>query len=105
MISLASPRKFLVSQIEIEEQVRPDVQLLPPWDLILHNDQIHWAHYVVDALVQSIPGLAPQKAWDITWEAHVTGQALVISCPRELAEFYQERLQEFGLIITIEPQR
>ncbi len=105
MIPFAYPNESMKSQIEVEEQGRPTVQLLPPWDLILHNDQIHWAHDVVEALVQAIPGLAPQSAWDITWEAHLVGRALVITCPRELAELYQERLQGFGLTITIEPQR
>jgi ATP-dependent Clp protease adaptor protein ClpS len=105
MNPLASTVNAPLSQTEAEELVRPGVQLLPPWDLILHNDQVHWAHDVVAALVQTISGLVPQRAWDITWEAHSTGQALVISCPRELAELYQERLQGFGLTITIEPQR
>jgi len=105
MIPFAHTKRSPQSQIEVEEQVRPGVQLLPPWDLILHNDQVHWAHDVVDVLVQTIPGLAQQSAWDITWEAHLVGRALVISCPRELAELYQERLQGFGLTITIEPQR
>lgn len=105
MIPLASPRRLAVSQIEVEEQVRPNIQLLPPWDLILHNDQVHWAHDVVAALVQTIPGLTPQSAWDITCQAHLVGSALVITCPRELAELYQERLQGFGLTITVEPQR
>ncbi|HEY8287567.1 MAG TPA: ATP-dependent Clp protease adaptor ClpS, partial [Chloroflexota bacterium] len=35
-------------------------------------------------------------------EAHLHGQAQVIICPKELAEFYRERLEQHGLTSTIE---
>jgi ATP-dependent Clp protease adaptor protein ClpS len=91
-------------QVKTDEVVRPIVLLLPPWCVILHNDNVHLANDVADAIVQSVPGLSAQQAWEITLEAHYTGRSVVISCPRELAELYQERLQTFGLMISIEPQ-
>jgi ATP-dependent Clp protease adaptor protein ClpS len=34
-------------------------------------------------------------------EAHNSGQAVVIVCPLEQAEYYQQRLQTYGLTVTI----
>jgi ATP-dependent Clp protease adaptor protein ClpS len=35
--------------------------------------------------------------------AHLTGSAVVVVCPKEIAEHYQERLLGYGLAATIEP--
>ena len=35
--------------------------------------------------------------------AHVHGKAVVIVCPKEVAEYYQERLLSYNLTATIEP--
>jgi ATP-dependent Clp protease adapter protein ClpS len=37
------------------------------------------------------------------FEAHTSGCAEVIVCPREPAEYYRERLERFTLTCTIEP--
>jgi ATP-dependent Clp protease adaptor protein ClpS len=36
--------------------------------------------------------------------AHLTGSAVVVVCPKEIAEYYQERLLGYGLTATIEPE-
>ena len=36
--------------------------------------------------------------------AHYHGEAAVISCPKEAAEHYRDRLESFGLTATIEPE-
>jgi ATP-dependent Clp protease adapter protein ClpS len=46
-----------------------------------------------------------KKATRIMYEAHTTGQAVVKSCHKELAELYHERLQGEGLTVSIEPAR
>jgi ATP-dependent Clp protease adaptor protein ClpS len=55
------------------------------------------------ALVRSVPQLGVERAVRVMMEAHTHGQALVIVCPRETAEFYRERLEQHGLTSTIEP--
>jgi ATP-dependent Clp protease adapter protein ClpS len=35
-------------------------------------------------------------------EAHTSGQAVVVVCPLEQAEFYRDRIKTFGLGVTIE---
>jgi ATP-dependent Clp protease adaptor protein ClpS len=58
---------------------------------------------VVVILKKIIPGMTVKKATRIMWEAHSTGKALVKSCHKELAEFYEERLLAKGLTASIEP--
>ena len=80
----------------------PRVFTMPPWLVLLHNDDVNDMVHVVQALVKSVPKLSSQQATEIMMEAHQNGQALVITCPLELAELYQERLQTPGLTATIE---
>jgi ATP-dependent Clp protease adaptor protein ClpS len=77
-------------------------RLLPPYKVILHNDDHTPMDRVVLALRKSIPGMSLGRATAIMWEAHTTGKAVVVTCPLELAELYQQRLQSFGLTATIE---
>jgi ATP-dependent Clp protease adaptor protein ClpS len=74
-----------------------------PWNVILHNDWDNSMPRVVIILKKVIPGMTLAKATKIMYEAHSTGQALVKSCHKELAELYEERLQAEGLTASIEP--
>jgi len=79
-------------------------RLLPPWSVILHNDDHNSMEHVVLALLTSVPSLDPEEAIEIMFTAHHHGEAVVISCPKEAAEHYRDRLESFGLTATIEPE-
>lgn len=87
---------------------RPDLewrtlqQLLPPYNVILHNDDVNDMRWVVESLLRCVPELSPEEAYTIMMTAHTEGRALVITCPLEQAELYQQRLQSRGLTVTIE---
>lgn len=85
--------------------IQPDVirrgRLLPPYAVILHNDDVNEMGYVATALMKSVPDLSPEQAVDIMMQAHLHGKATVIVCPLELAELYRDRLEGFGLTATI----
>lgn len=110
------PPRMQVAEPEVEqgegkpfqEQAEPAtlclVRLFAQYKVILHNDDEHWAHDVVQSLINVVLSLSLQEAWRITIRAHMTGKAVVIVCHKEAAEFYQEQLQGVGLIITIEPE-
>jgi ATP-dependent Clp protease adaptor protein ClpS len=91
-----------------QEQAEPAsldlTRLFAQYKVILHNDDYHWAYYVAQSLLKVVSSLSIQEAWRITIRAHITGKAVVIVSHKEAAEFYQERLQSFGLTITIEPE-
>jgi ATP-dependent Clp protease adaptor protein ClpS len=92
-----------------ETTTRPDVDtdverrqyLLPPYAVVLHNDDVHAMVEVVQALRRSVPGMSAVKAARIMLEAHNSGQAVVIVCPLEQAEYYQQRLQTYKLTVSI----
>lgn len=75
---------------------------LPPWAVILHNDDHNDMLYVVKSLVICVPEVTPEDAVRIMYEAHESGKAVVIVCPRERAELYRDRLESRGLTATIE---
>ena len=76
--------------------------ILPPYAVILHNDDHNEMAYVVRSLVICVPEVSGEEAVRIMLEAHQSGRALVIVCPLERAELYRERLQSRGLTATIE---
>lgn len=75
---------------------------LPPYAVILHNDDHNEMGYVVSALLKSVSSLSREDAERIMLEAHDTGQAMVIVCPLEHAELHRDRLRSFNLGVTIE---
>ena len=89
-----------------EIETKPDVEqkqvVLPPYKVVLHNDDYNEMMYVVQCLLKSVPGLGAQRATEIMYEAHEHGKAVVTTCPLELAELYRDRLENFGLTATIE---
>lgn len=90
-------------EIDIEELQRLRARLLPPYRVILFNDDYNEMDYVVFALLHSVSSLTQKEAEQIMLTAHLTGNAIVIVCPKERAEYYQERLLSYGLTATIEP--
>lgn len=93
-----------LSQVESEELIRLRAQLLPPYRVILFNDDHNGMDFVVAVLLRLVNQLTAPRAIEIMLTAHLAGQAVVVVCPRESAEYYQERLSGYGLIATIEPE-
>lgn len=94
------PSRF---QIKPDEVVLDRTKLLPPYKVIVHDDDYNEMNYVVFALLHSVNTLTVQEAERIMLTAHLTGKAVVIVCPKEAAEYYQERLLSYNLTATIEP--
>ena len=90
-------------ETETEKSTRQRARLLPPYKVILFNDDYNDMDFVVAVLLQTINNLSQQEAERIMLTAHLTGSAVVVVCPKEIAEYYQERLLGYGLTATIEP--
>ena len=87
---------------ETESIPRAFQDLLPPYSVILHNDEAHSMEFVIDALLKSVSSLTVEDATAIMLEAHNQGRAVVITCPLEEAELYRDRLRTFNLGVDIE---
>ena len=88
-------------ETDVEALQRMLGERLPRYAVILYNDDYHSMDYVVEALVNSVPDLVVEEAVGIMFEAHNTGSAVVIVCLLEQAEFYRDRIQSYGLGVSI----
>jgi ATP-dependent Clp protease adaptor protein ClpS len=75
---------------------------MPPFRVLLHNDDKVDMEYVVETICELTP-VEPPRATTIMLEAHTTGVALVLTTHRERAELYQEQFKSKRLTVTIEP--
>ena len=75
---------------------------LNPVALVLHNDDINSMDHVVQALVLNIPELTTEEALQKMLKAHNFGNVILVQCPLERAELYQQRLIKNNLIATIQ---
>src|SRR2546423_13829164 len=89
-------------QVETKKLKLLRAKLLPPYRVVLHDDDYNEMNYVVFVLLHSINNLSQPEAEHIMLTAHLTGSATAAICPKEIAEFYQERLISYGLTATIE---
>lgn len=76
-------------------------KLLPPWKVLLHNDDVHSMDEVIEAIRQLTP-LNRQDAEARMTEAHKTGVALLLVTHKERAELYVEQFATKGLTATCE---
>ena len=75
---------------------------LPPFRVVLHNDERVDMTHVVRSIVELTPLSAPM-AREIMLSAHEHGFASVLVTHLERAELYQEQFMGKGLTITVEP--
>lgn len=81
---------------------RKPPQQLPPWKVLLHNDDKNDMLFVVQTICELTP-LKQEEAILRMKEAHETGVALLLTTHKERAELYREQFQSKGLVVTIEP--
>ena len=75
---------------------------LPPWKVLLHNDDKNELVFVIKTVVSLTP-LNEDAARQRTIEAHESGVSLLLTTHKERAELYREQFQSKGLTVTIEP--
>jgi ATP-dependent Clp protease adapter protein ClpS len=76
-------------------------QPLPPWKVLLHNDDKNDIEYVVTTIISLTP-LKAEDAVQRTVEAHKTGVALLLTTHKERAELYKDQFESKGLTVSIE---
>jgi len=78
------------------------VRHLPPFKVLLHNDDVNTFEHVILAILKLTP-LKEPEAIERTIEAHETGQALLLITNQERAELYVEQFASLSLTATCEP--
>jgi ATP-dependent Clp protease adaptor protein ClpS len=86
---------------------------VPPYHVILENDDHHSCEFVVEVLRKAL-GFNEQRSFQIMFEAHTKGRAIAWTGPREVAELKVDQISSFHethldgrklgpLGVTIEP--
>lgn len=92
----------------MSEQTRPsvdvedaaEVAVAPPWMTILHNCDCHTFEQVVRQLQKAI-GCSEAEGWEIAWQVHNTGKAVVKVGPEEECVRVGNILASIGLVVTV----
>jgi ATP-dependent Clp protease adaptor protein ClpS len=92
------PEKAAQPEVVAEKRV----QQLPPYRVILHNDDVNTFEHVIAAIVKLTP-LTMDEAVARTIEAHENGCSLLLVTHRERAELYVEQFTSLSLTVTCEP--
>ena len=88
------------SAIESPVQRGPGAGLGDSWRVIVRNDSHNTFDHVARMLARHIPGVTLDRGHQLANEIHNTGQAIVFSGHRELAEHYWELLKSSGLTMA-----
>ena len=82
----------------------PKLDRLPPWAVLLHDDEVNDMGYVVET-IRELTVLTELEAVQGMLEAHTEGSAALLQTHREHAELLQEQFTSKGLTVTIERAR
>lgn len=80
----------------------PRVDSLPPYRVLLHNDDVNDHMHVLQTLMELTP-LDKERSVLVMLEAEKTGVALVLMTHKERAELYADQFKSKSLTVTIEP--
>jgi len=91
-----------VAPVKSPTRPRRRPRQLPPYKVLLHNDDVNSFEHVILAILK-LTGLEAQQAILKTLEAHETGVSLLLVTHKERAELYVEQFATYQLGVTIEP--
>ncbi|NOZ24627.1 MAG: ATP-dependent Clp protease adaptor ClpS [Nitrospirae bacterium] len=75
--------------------------VIEPWNVILLNDDWHTFDEVIMQVMKAT-GCSLEQATEITWHAHVEGEAVCYTGPRERCEHVASILEEIELGVRLE---
>ena len=82
-----------VAEPEVEEQTR--TRRIPPYNVVILNDEDHTFQYVIELLVKLFAHPIP-RAKQLTWEIHTRGRAIVYTTHKEKAELKRDQVLAYG---------
>jgi ATP-dependent Clp protease adaptor protein ClpS len=89
-----------VETTELPRTGDPGGELGGQWRVIVLNDNHNTFDGVAAALSRVIPGVSLDEGYAIADRIHNSGQAIVWSGQKELAEHYWEQLKDAGLTMA-----
>ena len=77
------------------EKKRQKTEGLPPYNVILLDDDEHSFEYVI-YMLEKIFGHPPKKGYKMAMEVHTTGRVIVATTNLEHAELKRDQIHAFG---------
>jgi ATP-dependent Clp protease adaptor protein ClpS len=77
------------------EEVKAKTQKLPPWNVVLLDDDDHSYEYVIEML-RRLFGIPVVEAFLMAKEVDQVGRVIVLTTHRERAELEQQRIHCYG---------
>jgi ATP-dependent Clp protease adapter protein ClpS len=77
-----------------------ETAVAPPWMTILHNCDCHTFEQVVRQLQKAI-ACSEAEGWDIAWQVHNAGKAVVKVGPETECVRVGNVLAEIGLVVSV----
>jgi ATP-dependent Clp protease adaptor protein ClpS len=87
------PETTTVVEPEVTEETR--THRLPPYHVIVLNDEDHTFDYVIELLIKLFTHTVT-RAKDLTWQIHSRGRAIVYTTHKEKAELKCEQVRSYG---------
>src|SRR5262245_52602920 len=81
--------------VEPELAQEPKTRRLPPYNVIIVNDEEHTFEYVIELLIKLFAHTVP-RAKQLTWEVHTRGRAIVYTTHKEKAELKRDQVLAYG---------
>jgi ATP-dependent Clp protease adaptor protein ClpS len=78
-----------------QEKKELKTQGLPPYNVILLDDDDHSFEYVI-VMLKALFGHPPEKGYKMAMEVHTTGRVVVATTNLERAELKRDQIQAFG---------
>jgi ATP-dependent Clp protease adapter protein ClpS len=85
---------------DVQEVEGTDSAAAPPWMTILHNCDCHTFEDVVKQLIKAI-GCSEERGWELAWQVHNTGKAVVKVAPEPECVRVGNILAAIGLVVTV----
>jgi ATP-dependent Clp protease adaptor protein ClpS len=96
-MSEKSPEPDVMVTTKPKEREETATRCIPPYHVVLENDDHHTMDFVVDVL-RKVLGCTIEHAVQLMLQAHNTGRAIIWTGPKEVAELKVEQIRTFHQI-------
>ena len=91
---MSSQRPIPETVVKPREKKKKQTRRVPPYNVILENDDFHSVDFVVEVLQKAL-GYARERAYRLMMQAHNTGRSAVWTGPKEVAELKADQIRSF----------
>lgn len=95
MSTITLPEPIVHEDEETKGETKTSVKRLPPYHVVLVNDDDHSFEYVIDML-KKLFGHPFEVGERMAMKVHMDGRVIVATTSKERAELKQEQIHEFG---------